>query len=210
MIASYAGDTRVLVYAHCGRKHILPCVDADDDHFADIDFETLPNYFLFTFFLLQSLKLNYYFLFHLQQHICPFSQLYQLPSLRPHLVEHLRVSLHSLIDPSLKQQHLLHTDTSAAYITLSKSTALDPPLQLCRLRWQPTRTQTFLSEVYLSWVGRQDKVQVLSWSAAIFCRNMRYICDRFVYSQTFFYDCLNTVICLILVSIIYAYNKACW
>ena len=46
----------------------------DDNDFVSFDFATSPTYFIFTLFLLQSLKRNYYFIFHLLQHICSFSQ----------------------------------------------------------------------------------------------------------------------------------------
>ena len=74
--------------------------------FVSLDFITSP-----ASFLLQSIK-KYYFLFHLSHHICALSHLHQSPSLRFRLIRHPHVSLHPLLSPSLKQQHIiLYTDT---------------------------------------------------------------------------------------------------
>ena len=56
----------------------------------------VADLFYFLFFRDSTKKQNYYFLFQL----------------RSHLFQHLRVSLHPLLSPSFKQQHLLYTDTS--------------------------------------------------------------------------------------------------
>ena len=133
---------RLLEYNRCQRSQTqhgnitsnLFNTITDDDEFDGINVVTkLPTYFLVSSFLSQLINEIIT--------LSPFPELHQPPSLRPHLIQHLRVFLHQLLSPFHKQQHFLHTDTwadSTLLSSLPQSTALYHKMLHCLLQ-RPTQ-----------------------------------------------------------------------